>query len=141
MHPSSYGGITRIRLKGRNRLLPLSLSIQAPLRPVLYHNDKGVSIRLNEEERFDEDFRFQLTRGEVEQLSISQNVTAIQTRGIKGGRAKLPWAFGYNIEKKQPVQKFPTLSPIKNDTHSAGAHADKGHFCFQTISNRWRTCR
>ena len=45
------------------------------------------------EERFDEDFRFQLTRDEVEQLSISQNVTSIQTRGIKGGRAKLPWAF------------------------------------------------
>ena len=43
--------------------------------------------------RFDEDFRFQLTRDEVEQLSISQNVTSIQTRGVKGGRAKLLWAF------------------------------------------------
>ena len=28
---TSYGGIIRIRLKGRSRLLPLSLSLQAPL--------------------------------------------------------------------------------------------------------------
>ena len=44
-------------------------------------------------ERFDDDFRFQLTREEVEQISISQIVTSIQTKGVKGGRAKLPWAF------------------------------------------------
>ena len=44
-------------------------------------------------ERFDDDFRFQLTRSEVEQLSISQNVTSIQTKGLRGGRAKLPYAF------------------------------------------------
>lgn len=44
-------------------------------------------------ERFDEDFRFQLTREEVTELSISQNVTSIQLKGIKGGRSKLPWAF------------------------------------------------
>ena len=43
--------------------------------------------------KFDDDFRFQLTRDEIEQLSISQKVTSIQTRGVKGGRAKLPWAF------------------------------------------------
>ena len=45
------------------------------------------------EDRFDEDFRFQLTRDEAEGLSISQFVTSIQTKGVKGGRAKLPWAF------------------------------------------------
>ena len=45
------------------------------------------------EERFDDDFRFQLTRDEVEELSKSQIVTSIQTKGVKGGRAKLPWAF------------------------------------------------
>lgn len=45
------------------------------------------------EEKFDDDFRFQLTRDEVTQLSISQNVTSIQMAGRKGGRAKLPWAF------------------------------------------------
>lgn len=45
------------------------------------------------EERFDSDFRFQLTAAEAEELSISQNVTSIQTKGTKGGRAKLPWAF------------------------------------------------
>ncbi|MBO4904446.1 MAG: ORF6N domain-containing protein [Lachnospiraceae bacterium] len=44
-------------------------------------------------DRFDEDFRFQLTREETEILSISQFVISIQTKGLKGGRAKLPWAF------------------------------------------------
>ena len=44
-------------------------------------------------ERFDEDFRFQLTREETERLSISQNVTSIQTKGVRGGRAKPPFAF------------------------------------------------
>ena len=34
-----------------------------------------------------------MTRDEIEQLSISQKVTSIQMRGVKGGRAKLPWAF------------------------------------------------
>ena len=31
LHMTSYGGIIRIRLKGRRLYLPLSLSIQAPL--------------------------------------------------------------------------------------------------------------
>lgn len=44
-------------------------------------------------ERFDDDFRFQLSREEFETLSISQNVTSIQTKGVKGGRSKLPYAF------------------------------------------------
>lgn len=44
-------------------------------------------------EKFDEDFMFQLTRDEVEELSRSQNVTSIQTQGVKGGRAYLPNAF------------------------------------------------
>lgn len=43
--------------------------------------------------KFDDDFRFQLTREEIEELSISQNVTSFQTQGVKGGRSKLPWAF------------------------------------------------
>ena len=34
----------------------------------------------NNIERFDEDFRFQLTREEVTELSISQNVTSIQLK-------------------------------------------------------------
>ena len=45
------------------------------------------------EERFDDDFRFQLTRDEVDQLSISQFVISMQTKGVRGGRAKLPYAF------------------------------------------------
>ena len=44
-------------------------------------------------ERFDNEFRFQLTREEADRLSISQNVTSIQTKGVRGGRAKLPYAF------------------------------------------------
>ena len=36
---------------------------------------------------------FQLTRKETEELSRSQNVTSIQTQGVKGGRAYLPNAF------------------------------------------------
>ena len=43
--------------------------------------------------RFDDDFRFQLTRDELDALSISQNVMSIQTKGTKGGRSKLPYAF------------------------------------------------
>ncbi len=47
----------------------------------------------NNEAKFDEDFRFKLTREEVEELSRSKNLTSIQTEGRKGGRAYLPWAF------------------------------------------------
>ena len=36
-------------------------------------------------ERFDEDFRFQPTREEVTELSISQNVTSIQLKELKVG--------------------------------------------------------
>ena len=43
--------------------------------------------------KFDDDFRFQLTRSEIEELSISKNLTSFQTKGTKGGRAKLPFAF------------------------------------------------
>ena len=43
--------------------------------------------------KFDEDFRFQLTAEEIEELSRSKNLTAMQTKGVKGGRTSLPWAF------------------------------------------------
>lgn len=43
--------------------------------------------------KFDEDFRFQLTAEEVEELSRSKKLTAMQTKGVKGGRTSLPWAF------------------------------------------------
>ena len=39
--------------------------------------------------RFDEDFYFLLSKKEMEFLSLSQNVIAIQTFGIKGGRTKV----------------------------------------------------
>lgn len=47
----------------------------------------------NNIERFPDDFRFQLTRIEVEELSRSKILTSMQTAGIKGGRAYLPYVF------------------------------------------------
>ena len=44
----------------------------------------------NNIERFPDDFRFQLTRNEVEELSRSKKLTSIQTKGVKGGRAYFP---------------------------------------------------
>ena len=44
-------------------------------------------------DKFDDDFRFQLTIEETIQLSRSQIVTSMQTKGVKGGRTYLPYAF------------------------------------------------
>lgn len=44
-------------------------------------------------EKFDEDFMFRLTDIEIQELSRSQNVTSMQTKGIKGGRVYNPYAF------------------------------------------------
>lgn len=43
--------------------------------------------------KFPEDFRFQLTKIEVEELSRSKILTSMQTVGVKGGRTYLPYAF------------------------------------------------
>ena len=43
--------------------------------------------------KFDDDFRFQLTREEVDRLSLSKNLIPIQKKGVKGGRSTLPWCF------------------------------------------------
>ena len=40
-----------------------------------------------------DDFMFQLTRTEIEELSRCKNFTSIQTQGVKGGRSYLPHAF------------------------------------------------
>ena len=47
----------------------------------------------NNVERFDDDFRFQLSDTEVTELSRSKFLTSIQTKGIKGGRTYNPYAF------------------------------------------------
>lgn len=47
----------------------------------------------NNIERFDDDFRFQLTNKEIEYLSRCKNFTAMQTKGIRGGRTSNPYAF------------------------------------------------
>ena len=47
----------------------------------------------NNIERFDDDFRFQLTNEEIEYLSRCKNFTAMQTKGIKGGRTSNPYVF------------------------------------------------
>ena len=43
--------------------------------------------------KFDEDFMFQLIDTEVQELSRRKNFTSMQTKGIKGGRVYLPYAF------------------------------------------------
>lgn len=40
-----------------------------------------------------EEFMFQLTKEETRQISMCQNVTSIQTKGVKGGRSKPIYAF------------------------------------------------
>ena len=47
----------------------------------------------NNIEKFDDDFRFQLTKGETDFLSRSKILTSMQTKGVKGGRSYLPFAF------------------------------------------------
>lgn len=47
----------------------------------------------NNIEKFDDDFRFQLTHEEVEVLSRSKILTSMQINGKKGGRSYLPYAF------------------------------------------------
>jgi hypothetical protein len=47
----------------------------------------------NNIERFDEDFRFQLSDAEVSELSRSKFLTSMQTKGIKGGRTYNPYVF------------------------------------------------
>lgn len=39
----------------------------------------------NNIQKFDDDFRFQLTREEIDELSRSKNLTSIQTKSVKGG--------------------------------------------------------
>ncbi|MBR1476942.1 MAG: ORF6N domain-containing protein [Lachnospiraceae bacterium] len=43
--------------------------------------------------KFDEDFRFQLTNEEVEELSRSRILTSMQEKGTKGGRTYNPYIF------------------------------------------------
>ena len=47
----------------------------------------------NNIERFDDDFRFQLTEEELLYLSRSKKSTTMQTKGIKGGRVYKPYVF------------------------------------------------
>ena len=48
----------------------------------------------NNAARFEGDnFMFQLTKSEMEELSRCKNFTSIQTKGVKGGRSNLPYAF------------------------------------------------
>ena len=59
----------------------------------------------NNTERFPDDFRFQLTRFEVDELSRSKNLTSIQTVGIKGGRTYLPYAFTEQGRIKHQIKR------------------------------------
>lgn len=48
----------------------------------------------NNIEKFEgEDFMFQLNKHDLESISISENLISMQTKGVRGGRAKMPYAF------------------------------------------------
>ena len=47
----------------------------------------------NNIDRFDNDFMFQLTEEEVRYITRCKNFTSMQTKGKKGGRVYLPYAF------------------------------------------------
>ena len=47
----------------------------------------------NNASKFEDDFRFQMTREEISQLSVSKNLIAMQMKGVKGGRSLRPWCF------------------------------------------------
>ena len=50
----------------------------------------------NNIEKFPDEFRFELTRAEVDTISKCKNFTSMpimQVEGIKEGRTSLPWAF------------------------------------------------
>lgn len=47
----------------------------------------------NNIDKFDEDFRFQLTDAEISLLSRSKFLTSMQVKGVKGGRSYNPFAF------------------------------------------------
>jgi len=48
----------------------------------------------NNAARFEGDeFMFQLTRTEIDDLSRCKNFTSIQTKGVKGGRSYLPYSY------------------------------------------------
>ncbi len=55
-------------------------------------------------ERFPKGFRFQLSLEEALELSRCQNGTTMQTKGVRGGRVYLPYAFteqGKSTQTKQ----------------------------------------
>ena len=71
----------------------------------------------NNIERFDEDFRFQLTNKEIEYLSRCKNFTAMQIKGIKGGRTSNPYAFTEEgIYMLMTVLKYDNLTVINNES-------------------------
>ena len=47
----------------------------------------------NNIEKFEEDFRFQLTDDEVSKILRSKNLTSMQTKGKRGGRTYNPYVF------------------------------------------------
>ena len=51
----------------------------------------------NNSAKFDDDFRFQLTSEEVEELSGSKNLTTMQTKGMKGGRTYILTMVFYRV--------------------------------------------
>lgn len=50
-------------------------------------------VKNNKEKFVGEDFMFRLTKEDLVALSMSRNLITMQTKGTRGGRAKMPYAF------------------------------------------------
>ena len=81
----------------------------------------------NNIEKFDSDFRFQLNAYEVLELSRSKILTSIQVKGVKGGRAYLPYAF-----TEQGVAMLSAV--LKSDTAIAASIQIMHAFVFMITS-------
>ena len=72
----------------------VKVMLDADLAEIYGYSTKAFNQQVkNNIEKFDEDFRFQLSDGEVNLLSRSNFLTSMQTKGVKGGRSYSPYAF------------------------------------------------
>jgi len=72
----------------------LKVMLDADLAEIYGYSTKAFNQQVkNNIEKFDEDFRFQLSFEEVENLSRSKILTSMQMKGVKGGRSYAPYVF------------------------------------------------
>jgi len=72
----------------------VKVMLDADLAEIYGYSTKAFNQQVkNNIEKFDEDFRFQLSDDEINLLSRSNFLTSMQTKGVKGGRSYSPYAF------------------------------------------------